>query len=221
MNSYQLTVADIVRENPSAAVIFKKHQIDFCCKGKVPLEIACEKAGIDVVALIREIENARTKPAGFLRYVNWSKEMLITFIIENHHQYLKDMLPRILQFSERVAQVHGEENSKLVELYYVLNKLSKDLLEHIEKEETDLFPEILKTDTFTGAFFAEFETEHEEAGAALEKIRELTNGFNPPDYACNTYRALFSLLEEFESDMHQHVHIENNVLFQKLKDNLN
>lgn len=217
MDAYQLTVADVVRENPPAAAIFKKYHIDFCCNGKIPLESACEKAGIDVVALIKEIENAKHKPSGFLRHANWSKETTVRFIVENHHQYLKEILPRIIGFSERVAKVHGDENDKLVELFYVVNKFSQELLTHIEEEESQLFPEILRSDSLSSDFFEEAESDHREAGKALEKIRELTDGFTTPGYACNTYRALFSLLEELESDMHQHVHLENNILFQKLK----
>lgn len=222
MNIPDMTVASIVSQNPGSALVFKKHNIDFCCKGKIPLKDACEKAGVQTEQLIKEISELHHEPGSLLRFNQWSISLLINFIVENHHYYLNKSLPQILMLAEKVANVHGENHPELIQLFYVINDLARELQEHTKKEELNLFPLLKQLETNEGvalskkeyeALMEELTDEHENAGDALSKINTLTNNYHPPQDACNSYRVLFKLLEELEDDTHQHVHLENNILF--------
>ncbi len=230
MSIQEMTVASIVTANPGSAIVFKKHDIDFCCKGKIPLRDACDKAGVSTDALIKEISELHHEPGSLLRFNQWSINLLIEFIIENHHNYLKKALPQLLTLAHKVASVHGENHPELIELYQVVYELANELQDHTNKEEKNVFPllKLVGTEDSKSIKYEEYsdllgdlEKEHEFAGESLSKIRTLSNGFVPPEDACNSYRVLFYLLEELEDDTHQHVHLENNVLFPQIKEKLN
>lgn len=221
------TVAEIVTERPNAAIIFKKYEIDFCCKGGRPLEEVCNKNGLDAQQLLREIEMLAGRGSQNLRIESWPMGLICEYIVNNHHTYVKATLPQLLMMAERVAEVHGKEMSSLVELNFTLQELAVELQSHLEKEEQQLFPLIKKseeTGTFQkeewGSLVAELYDEHSAAGEHIHKIRALSQNFSYPDWACNTFKALYFNLEEFQDDLFQHIHLENNVLFPKVKEAL-
>jgi regulator of cell morphogenesis and NO signaling len=213
------TVGEIVAENPSQARVFQAFGIDFCCQGGRTLREACTLKGIGLESVIEQLEAASTTPTApennpaLLPPVE-----LIGYIVDKHHAYLRAELPRIDAMAERVAKVHGGHTPSLVEVFQIFCAMAEELDGHMMKEEQILFPAI-RTLCEGGATMplegpvACMLQEHDDAGQALARMRELTNGFTPPPEACNTYRALFAGLAELEEDLHRHIHLENAVLF--------
>lgn len=214
------TVGEIVAERPAQSRIFQSYGIDFCCQGSKTLRQACEKKGISLESVIEQLEaELRDKSAPAMNPAKFSPTLLADYIVETHHRFLKDELPRVHAMATRVAQVHGPHTPSLVEVHQVFTQMAEELTDHMMKEEQILFPMIkalargeaaaMPLDGPIGVML----TEHEDAGGAFEKLRELTDGFQPPAHACNTYRALFAGLQEIEEDLHRHIHLENSVLF--------
>lgn len=222
------TVAQIVTENISAAHIFKKHGIDFCCGGGISIAKACERNAVDIEVLEKEILENIGRTLKEEDYNSWSLDALMDRIQNKHHAYVRTTLPILNEYAAKVAKVHGHHYSYLHEVQQIVADTSEELLEHLEKEEQILFPAIKKallspTDstqkseqhTLIQSPLAELNEEHEQAGEAFKKIAKLTNDYSPPPDACNTFKALYHLLNEFENDLHLHVHLENNILFPK------
>ena len=223
------TVADLVTENIKTAHIFKKYGIDFCCGGGISIQKACEKANVDYELLAGELLNVDNSISRATNYNSWELDFLTDHIINVHHSYVEENIPLLLQYSERVAKVHGHHYTELLEIKELFREVSGELSAHMKKEELILFPFIKKLvlakKEDTGLPTAHFgsvdnpirmmEVEHEDAGEILRKIATLSNNYTPPEAACNTYRAFYAKLDEFEQDLHQHVHLENNILFPK------
>ncbi|WP_066172888.1 iron-sulfur cluster repair di-iron protein [Bacillus marinisedimentorum] len=216
------SVGAIVAEYPNAGTFFMKYSIDFCCGGDRPLTEAAAEKGMDPEKVFEEL-------AGFLSgsgtageiWSNRPANELISHIISTHHDYLREHLPLISKMTNKVARVHGPGHPELIEIDKLFHQLKDELEEHIDKEENELFPLIVKYDeersedtkALAEKGIETLEAEHDEAGRILEKIRELSSGFTLPADACNTYRLTYHSLEELEKDMFQHVHLENNILF--------
>ena len=221
------SVGALVREKPSRSRVFDRFGIDFCCGGKVSLAQACTKRGVPLEKIVNaiEIDDSRTLEDNLVDADSMTLSDLCDHIEATHHAYLRQELPRLDQMTEKVARVHGDKEPKLREIRAVFLELQAELMPHMMKEEQILFPIIRKLeDCIARPEFhcgsvnnpiRQMEHEHEHAGDALKRIRELTNDFAPPEWACNTYRAMFDGLKELEANMHQHVHKENNVLFVK------
>jgi regulator of cell morphogenesis and NO signaling len=216
----QRTVGELVAERPGRSRIFQNYQIDFCCQGGRTLAEACKNKGVALDDVVRRIEAEQAEPAeGVKNPAELATGELITYIVERHHGFLKQELPRLHAMAHRVAQVHGPHTPSLVEVYEVFIGMFRELDDHMRKEEEVLFPAIRKlseegtTVLDLGSPIACMMHEHEDTGKALERLRELTHGFQPPAEACNTYRALFDGLKDLEDDMHHHIHLENSVLF--------
>lgn len=223
------TVAEVVTENIKAAHVFKKHGIDFCCGGGVSIARACEKAKVDPSILMAELMDLNNIPDRASNYNAWKLDFLIDHIVNVHHQYVEENSPLLLQYSKRVNQVHGGHYKELAEIEELVTKLVQAMAGHQRKEELILFPFIKKlvkaeadgTEVPAVHFgtvenpIHMMEEEHEEAGGFLARISELSNGFTPPQGACNTYKAFYAKLDEFEQDLHHHIHLENNILFPK------
>lgn len=230
MNNLQArTVAEMVTENIKAAHVFKKYGIDFCCGGATTIEKACLKANVNLQDLekdLLEIENSATRS---INYNSWKLDFLTDHIINVHHTYVAENIPLLLQYADRVAKVHGHHYTELYEIQELLVRVAGELSAHMKKEELILFPFIKKLvkarhddapvpETHFGPVdnpIRMMEAEHEEAGDILRTIAKLSNNYTPPPGACNTYRAFFAKLDEFEQDLHQHIHLENNILFPK------
>ena len=223
------TVADVVTENIKAAHVFKKHGIDFCCGGRISIQRACEKAKVDTSLLLAELQNLDTAPDRGSDYNSWNLDFLTDHIINVHHHYVEENSPLLLQYSKRVNHVHGHHYTELAEIESLVLQLVQAMAGHQRKEELILFPFIKKLvkaeregSEIPSVHFGSVENpinmmehEHTEAGEILVRIAELSNNYTPPQGACNTYRAFYAKLEEFEQDLHHHIHLENNILFPK------
>ncbi len=230
MKDLQLrTVADLVTENIKTAHVFKKYGIDFCCGGGVTIQKACEKANVKYEELENDLLHVENAVTGGHNYDSWPIEFLTDHIINIHHAYVAENIPLLLQYSNRVLKVHGHHYTELQEINDLLTEVAGELSAHMKKEEFILFPLVKKLvkakaensplpETHFGTVdnpIKMMETEHEEAGGILRKISKLSNNYTPPPGACNTYRAFYAKLDEFEQDLHQHIHLENNILFPK------
>ncbi|MFV0338873.1 MAG: iron-sulfur cluster repair di-iron protein [Chthoniobacterales bacterium] len=218
------TVGELVAESPGLSRVFQKHHLDFCCQGAKTVREACEKKGLVTDEIVTELENAsKAQPEDEKNPAELSPAELADYIIERHHGFLVQELPRLHAMAQRVAQVHGGHTPSLIELFHVFDRLFVELSNHMAKEEQVLFPAIkklagedLQEGTFSGPLatpIAMMRHEHDDTGADLEKLHELTKGYHPPPEACNTYRALFAGLADLDSDLHVHIHLENSVLF--------
>ncbi|MCG9879255.1 MAG: iron-sulfur cluster repair di-iron protein [Bacteroidia bacterium] len=223
------TVAEIVSENIKAAHVFKKYGIDFCCGGGVSVAKACEKKGVNIEALSADIAAIGNNTFPSHNFNGWELDFLSEYIINTHHVYVSENIPLTLQYAEKVAKVHGNASPELYKILELFKIVAAELHSHMQKEEQILFPyikqlvQVKKTNsTMNVPPFGSaknpirmMEMEHEKAGDLLKEIAVLSKQYTTPDWACNTYKALFAKLEEFEDDLHQHVHLENNILFPK------
>ena len=222
------TIAEIVTDNINTAHVFKKYGIDFCCGGGVSIAKACEKKGVD----LKELENQLAKVDEVKQqydYDKWKLDFLIDHIVNVHHVYVTEAIPLVMEYAERVVKIHGHHYTELVEIKRLFTEVADELTVHMKKEEHVLFPFIkemfIAQENTNPAPVPPFGTinnpihmmlaEHDLAGDIMKKINQLTKGYNPPPEACNTFRALYAKLEEFEEDLHQHIHLENNILFPK------
>ncbi|MDQ8184619.1 iron-sulfur cluster repair di-iron protein [Pelagicoccus sp. SDUM812002] len=215
------TVGELVAERPGRSRVFQGLGMDFCCQGNKTLAQACEKKGLkpEFVAQLLDEEGKGKADEGD-NPASLPPAELCSYIVSTHHQFLRDELPRLFAMSQRVAHVHGGHTPSLVEVFEVFAGLAKELEDHIGKEEKVLFPAVENLASAEKAGQVSLNApveamlrEHDDAGEALAKLRELTNGFTPPPDACNTYRALFAGLADLEEDLHKHIHLENSVLF--------
>jgi regulator of cell morphogenesis and NO signaling len=216
-----LTLAAIVDSNPAAARVLEHHQLDYCCGGQRTLEDACADRDLDVDVVLAEIDTI--EPAGVADWSTMDPAALVDHIEATHHRYLHDELPRLSTLVAKVVGVHGARHPELREVESTYRALRLDLEPHLMKEEQVLFPMIreLATATVRPSFHCGSVAnpirmmllEHDQAGELLARLREITNGFEPPADACASYEALYLGLDDLEADTHLHVHKENNVLF--------
>jgi regulator of cell morphogenesis and NO signaling len=224
-NLLDKTLSQIVTEHHQAARVFEKYGLDFCCKGKRPLGSALEEKELNKQTVLSELETAFGRPDSNSDFNNMSLTELSEYIVRVHHNYVKLNSPQIYNFVLKVASKHGDRYPHMKEVFTLFSDVSNEMESHMEKEEKLLFPRIKqleipelamgKTMEFLTAPIAVLETEHDSAGNAMQKIRELTNNYTPPEDACTTHRVTLESLRAFEEDLHQHVHLENNILFPK------
>jgi regulator of cell morphogenesis and NO signaling len=225
------TVAELAVTSLAAVRVFEKYGIDYCCGGKRPLEDACLRNGQNVQVVQQELEAAlQSKPAPEYDWNNAPLHALIEHIVAVHHEYLRRELPAIQARLDKVYRVYNQRYGPTLEgLPEVFAELRDELEPHMQKEEAILFPAIRAIEWATNLGTAlprmpfgnianpirMMEAEHDHAGSALQRIREITGNFEVPAYACVTYKALMSGLAELEADLHMHIHLENNVLFRR------
>jgi len=208
-------VGEIASNFPLATRVFARHKIDFCCGGGAPLQKACEKRGLQVDAILAEINQELESSEDTTQWNEAPFTDLIEHIVSTYHASLKEELPRLEMMAKKVNAVHGDKDpERLQAIETVFCEMKEELLSHMMKEEQILFPMIANGQgaNATGPVSV-MEHEHDSAGDALRKLRELTNDFTPPEDACNTWRALWHGLAALEQDTHQHIHLENNILF--------
>ena len=225
-----MTVGEMVAHHYRTAEVFNRHGIDFCCCGKKTLGKACADKNIGWETLATELDEVLQAPEMASQNAEtWEPDFLAEFIVQTHHRYLRENLPLLQEFTAKIAGVHGERHPELKIIQKQVDLLSRDLLEHMMKEENILFPyrkamcAAQRQHQHSPAMpfgtvqnpIRMMEHEHEYAGALLENVRDLTADFTPPEDACTTYRVAFAKLEELDKDLRWHVHLENNVLFPK------
>ena len=239
LTSYsELTLADIVTKNFKTAGIFEKYNLDYCCGGKKTIEQACSENGSDPEVIYSEIEKINSEKVEIPERIDdWDFDFIVDYIINNHHKFVRNMIPLISLHTEKVASAHGQNHPEIKEVAKVFSAVYKELKQHMMKEEEILFPYIknlVKVNKgeakFEKPYFGRIgnpinmmELEHQSAGESMYSIRKLTNNYDPPSDACDTFRVCLKELKEFEEDLHKHVHLENNVLFPKsilLEENL-
>ncbi len=211
------------------ASVFTRHGIDFCCGGGKPVDQACAEKGISIEALLQEAQAARETSGIGEQYNQWSVDFLADYIINQFHPYTKEMLAQIGQYADTVANAHGAAHPETVTIAALWRPLREALSAHLRDEEDLLFPYIkqlaqrratdgLLTPPSFGsaqALIAQMGAEHEEAGNTLADLARLSGGYTVPPDGCNTYRALYGFLNEFEATTKKHIHLENNILFPK------
>lgn len=227
MTTLEKTIGEIVADDFRAAAVFKKYGIDFCCKGNRSIEEACEKKNVDAGKIYDELQALGNTSSQDIDFRSWPLDLLADYVEKTHHRYIEEKTPVLLQFLYKISKVHGERHPELVEVYRLFEESAHDLGAHLKKEELILFPFIrlmvetektnneLRTPHFGTVEnpVAMMKHEHDAEGERFRKIAELTNNYSFPEDACNTYQVTFKMLEEFENDLHKHIHIENNILF--------
>lgn len=220
-----LTVAEIAATAPATIPVFQHHQIDFCCGGKLPLATVCQAQALDLDTVLAELRAAVTPAAEQTSWAEASLTALVGHIQTRYHEPLRVELPRIAAMLAKVVSRHGDHlPGTLLPLQQTFDTLQEELLDHMTKEDRVLFPAIVALENGdplpmpnVGAWMSQpigvMEAEHAAAGAALARIRGVTDGFAPPDWACPTFRGLYHALAQLETDMHVHVFLENHVLF--------
>lgn len=213
--SQPLTVGDLVRSQPAAVRVLQRHHIDFCCGGGKPLVDVCAKAGIAVDALLDEVAAERGHAPDWAALA--TPELTVA-IVERFHEPLAEELPRLVAMVDKVLRVHGDKDRlRLEALARAVHALVDDLVPHMFKEEQVLFP-LLNKGVASAALppIRVMHAEHDTVGEILRQIRQLTEDFVPPLAACATWRALYQGLAELERDTHEHIHVENNILFARV-----
>jgi regulator of cell morphogenesis and NO signaling len=224
------TIGQIAAKDMRKAEVFKKYGIDFCCGGKKSLSEVCAEKGLDVAAIEAELQSTQTTNAtSAIDPAKWDIDFLADYIFNQHHKFYYAEEPVITGLMEKVAAHHGSSHPELVELRSLYVQLVKELNTHFMKEEKVVFPfikAIVQAQNSGGADALQdqlsltepiriMESDHEAAGDILQQMSELTNGYIAPEGACNSYQFLFKKLKELDEDLHQHIHLENNLLFPK------
>lgn len=224
----QKQIGQFVAEDFRTAAVFSNYGIDFCCKGDRTIEEVCSKNNIDsdeLLTKLKEIQSSNSQQS--IDYKSWPLDLLAEYIEKKHHRYVEEKTPVLRQFLDKLCKVHGLRHPELLEITALFIGCSKELAAHMKKEELILFPFIKRmvkaksdgTQVESPQFntvenpIAMMKDEHEAEGERFSIIAELTNNYTPPADACNTYKVTFAMLEEFEKDLHLHIHLENNILF--------
>jgi regulator of cell morphogenesis and NO signaling len=228
MTTSQTTVRDIALQSPAAIRVFEKFGIDYCCGGRKPLAEACQERLLDPEVVQAAIQSAlHAAPESGQDWRKASLESLCRYIVVTHHEYVRREIPRLWLLAQKVVSRHGDTHPELLQIQQLARSLGEDLLQHLAKEEAVLFPYITNLERNLAACgppslgclgsvrnpIQVMMAEHDGAGETLAQIRELSQDFTPPAGSCPTYRGFYQSLSEFEKDLHQHVHLENNILF--------
>jgi len=230
-NMATISVADVALTFPHAMEILNHHNLDYCCGGKKSFAEVCEAAGLNAESIWQEINimEANHGEDNRMRFDTWDVPLLINFIIQHHHHYVRQAIPQIQELLDKVCSVHGEDSPWLINVRENFSELAEELLNHLPKEEKVLFPALQKIFDGTypacepsvvrasiGAPIEVMEHEHDRAGALIKSIRSQTDAYTLPPYACPTFKLTYTMLSQFDKDLMQHIHLENNILFPKV-----
>ena len=226
------TIGEFVAKDFRTAAIFSRHGIDFCCKGHRTIEEVCQIKKINEADLLEELEAVMDSKNDYgIDFNSWPLDLLVVYIEKTHHRYVEEKTPVLLQYLDKLCSVHGSSHPELFQINELFTGCAGELAQHMKKEELILFPFVKKMMEATKSHasvepphfgtvnnpIAMMMEEHDNEGERFRKIAALTNSYTPPADACNTYRVTFAMLEEFEQDLHKHIHLENNILFPKAK----
>lgn len=222
------TIGEFVANDFRTAAIFNKYGIDFCCKGHKSIDEVCQTKGLDKNILLGEINSVTNNNEGDgINFKSCPLDLLIDYIEKTHHRYVEEKIPVLVQFLNKLSSVHGSKHPELFEIQKLFFESANDLTQHMKKEELILFPYIKRMvsaknhdENLSEPPFGSVQNpiqmmkhEHDNEGERFRKISELSNNYTPPQDACNTYKVTFAMLNEFEQDLHKHIHLENNILF--------
>jgi len=224
------TVRELALENPAATRVFEKLGIDYCCGGSQSLEQACRTVNLPIDQVLDSLEAAELASQRTGADRDWQRESLsdlIAYINSTHHKYVREEIARLGPLFEKVCSVHGKNHPELLRIQATFAALARELTMHMMKEEMVLFPyvvrmeeAVIQKDPVLPAPFGTVQNpvsmmmhEHDSAGMALRAMRQASGGYAPPADACASYQTLYRALTEFEADLHQHIHLENNILF--------
>lgn len=219
-----MKVGDIVTEDFRAAEIFKREGIDFCCGGNQSLEQAAKEKNLNITDIEYKLNNLDEVVSNRqLNYNDWNLDFLCDYIVNEYHNKVYKLLPQLMTYLNKLVQVHGANHPELKEIADLFLLVKTELPIHQRQEEEVFFPaikEALRTNSVQAkeiitSQIAPMMDEHELIGGTIDKINVLSKRYSVPDDGCNTYRLTYKLLEEFEDDLHTHVHLENNILYPK------
>jgi regulator of cell morphogenesis and NO signaling len=228
MTTTTQTIREIALEQPTSIRVFEQFGIDYCCGGRKPLADACAAGNLEMDSVIAALEAAAKKPdPGVENWADKSLESLSSHIVATHHAYVKRELPRLAQLAQKVVNRHGSTKTELLVIAATLTQLDEELTPHLAKEETVLFPYVANLEQSVSLGTAKPQScfgtvanpiammtrEHDAAGTLMAEIHRLSGNFTTPEDACPTFHAFYDGLREFEQDLHQHIHLENNILF--------
>ena len=229
-NIERKTLSEIVTNDFRAAAVFEKYGLDFCCHGNKSLIDATSEKQIQTEALLTDLTKAfQSNDTSTIDFNNMELDRLVDYIIETHHSFVRKKLPFITELGNKVVNAHGEHHPEVKEIAELFRGVKVEFEGHLVKEEMILFPQIKKlAEVKRGSAQYQrppfgtianpirvMEAEHENAGAAFDSIKQLAQNYNPPADACNTFKVYYAELENFENDLHKHVHLGNNILFPK------
>jgi regulator of cell morphogenesis and NO signaling len=228
-NLMKKTVGSIVAADYRTASVFEKNGIDFCCKGNTELSKACESRNIDSEQVVKELNAIGEKQTESIEFNSLSLDSLANYIEVKHHRYVRNTMPQLQTFLEKLCHVHGQRHPELKQIKELFDDGVNKLTSHMKKEELILFPYVRKlyesrrnaTNPEPSQFGSvqnpinAMEIEHETEGNRFSEIRSITGNYTIPEDACTTYKVTYWMLKEFEEDLHIHIHLENNILFPK------
>ncbi|WP_016777090.1 iron-sulfur cluster repair di-iron protein [Anaerophaga thermohalophila] len=220
-------VGDIVKESYKVAPVLENHKIDFCCGGNISLDEACSKASVDVKKLIPQLEEVMQEEDFDARFIqSLEPDQLADYIEKRHHTYVREKIPFLKGKLEKLCSVHGQKHPELFDVARLFDESAENLSMHMMKEELVLFPQIRKLVKAKKGGNVDLShlqgvespikvmlAEHNAEGDRFRTISEITDGYRTPDDGCNTYEVTMRTLQEFEEDLHRHIHLENNILF--------
>ena len=229
MLTQEKTIGDFVAENFRTAEVFKKYNIDFCCKGGRTVEEACDNKKVSPQQIYQELEEIVNRKSEDIDFNSWPLDLLADYVEKTHHRYVEEKSAMLIPYLNKLCKVHGERHPELFEINELFIGSAQDLAAHMKKEELILFPFIKQMveakkngEALPAPHFGTVENpvammkhEHEAEGERFVKIAELTNNYEFPDDACGTYQVTYRMLEDFQNDLHKHIHLENNILFPK------
>lgn len=220
-NYLSQTIGKMVAVDYRKAMVFKSHGIDFCCGGNISLEEAARNHNVPLEQLISELRAVDESETVATDYASWTTARLIDHIVKRHHLYVSNTIEQLIPMLDKVERVHGDRHPELTDVNRVFREVANELVSHMHKEEKILFPAILELENEQAA--PRFETvqgpisrmehEHDLAGELMREIASLTENYTLPKGACATYTVVYKVLDEFEQDLHTHIHLENNILF--------
>lgn len=228
--SSETTVGEIVAEDFRTAAVFEKHGIDFCCGGRISLADICREKGVDPAVLQQELTEIKNAPVNRSHnYSAWALPFLADYIVNTHHTYLNENISQIEAYTNKIAAVHGAHHPEVIRIAEIFARIATDMAAHLREEEEVLFPAIKRIDAARKAgntpdardvetistALVKLDQEHQEIGDAVHAINHLASGYIIPGDVCNTFAVTYQKLQEFEDDLHKHVHLENNILFPK------
>ena len=225
-------VTDIVIQDYRTADVFRKYDIDFCCGGKWPLDIACQNRNLNTEEVIRELQKIMNQSPSnaAIDFDSWEIDFLADYILNVHHSYLKRALPEAKEQVDKFLVEHRKKFPELEEIETILNKFMKEIPPHMKHEENIFFPYIkqiyhahkhresyarLLIRTLRKPIEEVMLKEHEATGSSLHRLRKITNNYTTPEKACITHKVTFAKLKELDKDLVQHIHLESNILFPK------